>query len=78
MKTAEKAAYALPASAIWTADCTMKSDYDRAIADYSQAIRLNPNSGGAFFLRALSYSFRPIARLDQEQEPECACGEEGS
>jgi tetratricopeptide (TPR) repeat protein len=34
----------------------MKSDYDRAIADYSQAIRLNPNSGGAFFLRALSYS----------------------
>ncbi len=31
-------------------------DHDEAIADYSQAIRLNPNSAQPFYNRGLSYA----------------------
>jgi tetratricopeptide (TPR) repeat protein len=35
-----------------------RDDYDRAIADYTEAIRLDPNSVGAYFGRAGAYSDR--------------------
>ena len=33
----------------------MKGNYDQAIADYNQAIQLNPNQADYYYSRALSY-----------------------
>ena len=40
-----------------------KGDLDRAIADYTEVIRLSPAYAYAFFNRALVYRRRAIARL---------------
>ena len=32
-------------------ECFDKGEYDEAIADFTEVIRLNPGYGGAFFLR---------------------------
>jgi len=47
-----------------------KGDYDRAIADFTQALRLNPNNYGVYLFRGHSYIIkgdydRGIADLDQ-------------
>jgi tetratricopeptide (TPR) repeat protein len=48
----------------------LKGDHDRAIADYAQAIRLNPKFGAAFNNRGVAYDYkgdfdRAIADFDQ-------------
>ena len=35
-----------------------KGDYDRAIADYTQAIRLDPNDANAYSYRAIAYNYK--------------------
>ena len=35
-----------------------QNDYDRAITDCTQALKLNPNNDRAYFLRGLSYYFK--------------------
>jgi tetratricopeptide (TPR) repeat protein len=36
---------------------TARLDYDRAIADYSDAVRLDPKFAAAFYNRGLAYQF---------------------
>ena len=44
-----------------------KGDYDRAIKDYSQALRLNPRDANAFNSRGWAYA-RKIRRFVSFQE----------
>jgi tetratricopeptide (TPR) repeat protein len=48
----------------------MKGDYDSAIADYSQAIRLDPDDAWAYYNRGGAYYYKGDyrrARMDWEQ-----------